>query len=173
MADKDSVIMNDKIRALTVLLIDENGKNYGEISVGDAKQLALDKNLDLLQVSDKDVPTCKLVNYGKFLYERSKKTKHKKDPVIKGMRTSYSIDNHDLTFKHNQVRRFLIKGQRVVYSLILEGREKGKIQLALSKFKERLTDFDDICEWKSPNIGHGRRKLTISTILHPKLNSLK
>jgi len=172
MVNKDEVIMNDKIKASTVLLIGEDGTNYGEISVGEARQLASDKDLDILQVSDKKVPTCKLVNYGKFLYERSKKTKHKKNLVTKGMRTSYNIDDHDLLFKHKQVKQFLTKGQPVIYSLILEGREKGKVQHALSKFKDRLTDFDGICEWKNPNIGHSRKRLTISTTLHPKRDSV-
>ena len=108
-----------------------------------------------------------MVNYGKFLYEQSKKAKHHKPPVTKGMRTSYAIDTHDLKFKHAKVREFLTKGQRVVYSMILEGREKGKLNEALSIFGDRLVDFDDVCEWKKPNVGSGRRKVTISTTLTP------
>jgi len=168
MTEKDRAILNEKIRAYTVLLIGEDGTNYGEIALEDAKQIASDKGLDILQVSHQKVPTCKLINYGKFLYEQSKKSKYHKPPVTKGMRTSYAIDNHDLKFKHAKVREFLAKGQRVAYSMILEGREKGKLSEALSIFGDRLVDFDDVCEWKKPpNVGSARRRVTISTTLTP------
>ena len=51
--------------------------------------------------------------------------------------------------------------------MILEGREKGKLNEALSMFDDRLVDFDDVCDWKKPNVGFGRRKVTISTTLTP------
>lgn len=168
MFDKNKMILNDRIIASNILLIGEDGKNYGVVPIDIAKNIADEKRLDLLQVSHKCVPTCKLIDYGKFLYEHSKKIKKHKTPTVKGMRTSLGIDKHDLNFKHVQVRKFLEKGNRVIYTLILEGREKGKLSEAISLFYERLSEFSDICGWKKHNMGHSRKKITISITLNPK-----
>jgi len=164
--------MNEQIKARKVCLIDENGHNEGEVDTKYALDKARENEMDLWQVNDGAVPTCKIVNYGKYIYEQEKRKKKNqsshKQSSPKGMRTGYSTADHDLQFKHKSVFRFLEQGKKVNYSLVLEGRERDKVGPALKKFNERVDEFSIIAEWGKPSVSHSRGKTTISSTLRPK-----
>ncbi|MCX6765786.1 MAG: translation initiation factor IF-3 [Candidatus Moranbacteria bacterium] len=133
---------NERIRAWKVLVIDETGKNLGEMDTQEALALARERELDLVEVFPKaDPPVCRLMDFGKFQYQQSKqdrlaKAKQKK-VELKGIRIGLRTDEHDLTFKRNQAEKFLNKGSKIKIEILLRGREKAHPNLA----RESLLKF--------------------------------
>jgi translation initiation factor IF-3 len=133
--------INNQIRAREVRLIDETGKQLGVFSLEEALRLAQERNLDLIQVTEKvEPPVCKLGDYGKYLYSLQKKEKATKTKAgeIKGVRISFAISPHDLETKAKMAEKFLRKGYRVRVELILKGRQKALGDFAKGKMKQFL-----------------------------------
>jgi translation initiation factor IF-3 len=131
--------INNQIRAREVRLIDETGKQLGVFPLEKALQLARERNLDLIQVTDKvEPPVCKMGDYGKYLYSLQKKERklRTKAGEIKGVRISFAISPHDLETKAKQAEKFLKKGYRVRVELILKGRQKALGDFAKGKMKQ-------------------------------------
>ncbi len=138
---------NEYIRAKEVRLIDETGKQIGVIPLEKAIQTAKERNLDLVQVTDKvDPPVCKIVEYGKYLYQLQKKEKEKKTTKrveMKGIRLRFNIAPHDLETRANQAEKFLKKGNLVKIEMILRGREKGLGRFAREKINKFVQTLDE------------------------------
>lgn len=131
--------INNQIRAREVRLIDETGKQLGVFPLEKALQLARERNLDLIQVTDKvEPPVCKMGDYGKYLYSLQKKERklRTKAGELKGVRISFAISPHDLETKAKQAEKFLKKGYRVRVELILKGRQKALGDFAKGKMKQ-------------------------------------
>lgn len=111
----------------------------GIVSFDEAKRLAIEKSLDLVEIGpNANPPVVKMIDYSKFLYQQKKLKKNKIQPLkIKVVRFSVRIASHDLDVKANQASKFLRKGHKVQVYLMLKGREKGYIDIA----KEKLKDF--------------------------------
>ena len=138
------LLVNKQIRAREVRLIDETGKQLGVVPFEEAGRLAIERRLDLIQVTEKlDPPVCKLGDYGKYLYQEDKKEKatHKhKGGELKGIRLTFNISLHDLETRVRQAEKFLGRGDRVRIELPLRGRQK-----ALQDFgRERVEKFLEI-----------------------------
>ena len=144
---------NQRIRAREVRVVDENGNQLGVIPTHEALKIANERNLDLVQVTDKvEPPVCKILDYGKYLYalgkkERKGKTETKRTGEIKGIRLSFGISQHDLETRVNQTVKFLNKGYRVRIEMQLKGRQKAytladfakaKIQKFLEELKQKI-----------------------------------
>lgn len=116
--------------------------------MGEAIQMARERNLDLIQVTERtEPPVCKIMEYGKYLYSLQKREKGvKKSSEIKGIRLGFNISPHDLEIKANLAEKFLKKGNRVKINMILRGREKGFSELA----KEKIKQFAEILGKKIP-----------------------
>lgn len=133
---------NERIRVPRVLVIDDTGKTLGELETQEALDMAREKELDLVEVSPKATPpVCRIMDFGKFQYQQSKqdrqaKAKQKK-VGLKGVRIGLRTDEHDLTFKQNQVEKFLTKGNKVKIEILMKGREKAHQDLA----KDALIEF--------------------------------
>ena len=114
-----------------MLCIDSDGENIGVIHRDDAIKKAQEKELDLVMIADgKDgIPVCKIVEYGKFKYELSKKNreiaKKQRESVIKTKEIKFhpSTDENDLKNKASKVEKFLNDGDRVKVSITFRGRE--------------------------------------------------
>jgi len=138
------LLVNNQIRAKELRLIDETGKQMGIISLEEALRIARERNLDLIQVTEKVTPAvCRLGDYGKYLYREEKKEKatHKhKGGELKGIRLTFNISQHDLETRVHQTEKFLKRGDRVRVELPLRGRQK-----ALQNFaKEKIEKFLEI-----------------------------
>ncbi len=172
--------INDRIRAKYVLLVLEDGTKYGRISTQEALSMASEKDLDLMQVANNDIPICKFVDYGKMKYEQSKQAKHSKHKNkhhnLKGMRISFFIAQHDLDTKSNKIRDFLGKKMdvRVIYSgklgrrLILnpnEVKRKEKFDELEYQLVNILNGFSDMAKWEKISRSQTTDKLTFSVIL--------
>lgn len=122
--------MNEMIRISPIRLIDENGQQAGIVDTRKALEMAQQSGLDLVEIApNARPPVCKIIDWGKFQYQESKKlqgtkTKQKKTE-IKGIRIRPSTGENDLSFKAEQAKKFLSKGSKVKVEIILRGREKA------------------------------------------------
>jgi len=143
-------LVNNQIRAKEVRLVDETGKQLGVVPFEQAADLAIERKLDLIQVTEKvEPPVCKLGDFGKYLYREEKKEKagrKQKGGEIKGIRLTFNISLHDLETRARQAEKFLAKGDAVRIELRLRGREK-----ALQKFaEEKINKFLEILNQLTP-----------------------
>jgi translation initiation factor IF-3 len=139
------VRVNRGIRAKEVRVIDPDGKQLGIISLDDALNTAMEMDLDLVEVATKsDPPVCRIMDYGKFKYEQSKKSQEskKKQAVIhlKEIKLRPKTDDHDFQFKVRHMERFLKEGNKVKVSMIFRGREIMHPDLG-EKILKRVIDF--------------------------------
>ncbi|QEK38421.1 translation initiation factor IF-3 [Candidatus Cytomitobacter primus] len=145
---KKKVIMNEYIRADQVSVIQDKEK-MGAMSLNAALNMAEDQGLDLVQVSDDDIPTCRLMDYKQFLYKQNKKNaeikRKSKSFEIKEIQIRPRIGQHDLDTKARHARRFLEDGNKVKVVLKLRGREMAHVDLNIENvLKQFALQLDDI-----------------------------
>ena len=141
--------INTEIRDKEVRLIGENGEQLGIVSSREAIAVAEESGLDLVKISPNAVPpVCKVMNYGKFLFEQNKKAKeakkNQKVVEIKEVWLSMTIDVGDLNVKAKQAQKFLSSGNKVKVSIRMRGRQMAHSELGIevmSKFYEIVKDF--------------------------------
>ena len=144
------LFINEQIRDKEIRVIGESGEQLGIMSSREALQLAEEAGVDLVKIAPTaKPPVCKLVDYGKYKYELTRKEKEakKKQRVIeiKEIRLSPNIDTNDLNTKVIAARKFLSKGDRVKITLRFRGREMAH----MANSKHILDDFaqalSDVC----------------------------
>ncbi len=141
-------VINEQIREKEVRVIGVEGNQIGVIDIKQALELADQAGMDLVCVSpNAKPPVCKIIDYGKFRYEISRKEKEAKKRQkiveIKEVRLSPNIDDNDLNTKINQARKFLEKGNRVKVTLRFRGRELAYVNQSkpiLDGFAEKLAE---------------------------------
>ena len=146
---KQEIPINEQIKAKEVQVIDENGQKLGKFPLNEALDTAFEKKLDLVLVSPNlDVPVCKIMNYGKYKFEQSKKEKEarKKQKTLetKEIRVTPNIEQHDFEFKCKNARKFLEDGNKVKITVKFRGRELNYVKLgeeALNQFVDNLSDI--------------------------------
>ena len=147
------ILVNNRIRAREVRVIDETGKQLGVLTLEKALQIAKERNFDLIQVTDKVLPpVCRLLDYGKYLYRQKKKersAKQHKGGELKGIRLSFGISEHDLETRANQAEKFLKKGDKVRIEMRLRGRERAHQEVAREKVKKFLESLEKIIPIKT------------------------
>jgi translation initiation factor IF-3 len=155
---KNFIRCNERIRIPEILLIYE-GENLGVMRTSDALAKARAVGLDLVEVSPNSrPPVCQIMDYGKFMFDRQKREKHKTASQQKEKEISfrYVIDDNDLQTKANQIRKFIEKGFKVKVVVKFKAREKAHKEkgfVALEKLIEMLEDVASV--EKSPGFeGH-------------------
>ena len=146
---KQELPTNGQIRAKEVQLISETGEKLGMVPIARALELAGEKKLDLVLVSpNSQIPVCKIMNYGKYKFEQSKKEKEakKKQRVqeTKELRITPNIEEHDFSFKAKNARKFLEDGNKVKITVRFRGRELNNTKMGeqvLNQFIESLEDI--------------------------------
>lgn len=141
--------MNREIRAQQVRVIDDEGNMLGVMTVPEALRLAEDRGLDLLEIAPTATPpTCKIMDYGKWKYEKKKQATaaRKKQTVvtIKEVQMRPRTDQHDFETKMNHARRFLLDGDKVKVSLRFMGRELAHQEVGLEVIKKAIAFVDDL-----------------------------
>lgn len=133
--------INDQIFVSPVHLIDQDGKSRGELELAEAKRLANEAGLDLVEINPHvKPPICKIVEFGKFKYEQSKKERDGKKShqgELKELRFGLKTGDHDRAVKLNKAVDFLNHGYKVQVTLMMRGREQAFLDLAF----KRLTEF--------------------------------
>ena len=166
----DEPRMNERIRAREIRVIGEDGEQFGVMSVNEAIALATEKELDLVEISPNATPpVCKIMDYGKFKYEKTKKDKEnkkkQKNVVIKEIRIKPHIDEHDKDTKIAQIEKFIAKEYKVKVSLRLSGREKAHADAAVKVLDAFADRFEDIAIVEKK---YGKEQVQKFVMLSPK-----
>src|SRR6185437_13898033 len=140
--------VNERIRAREIRVIDEGGQQLGVMSLFDAMKAARDKGVDVVEISLNAVPpVCKLVDYGKFLYEQNKKAhetkKSQKSSHIKEVKFRPSTAEHDYQVRKNQIIRFLGEGYKVKAMIFHRGREMAHQDVGRAKMERLLKEINE------------------------------
>ena len=142
-------MINEQIRDKEVRVIGQNNEQLGIMAIDEARRLAEEAGVDLVKIAPNATPpVCRIIDYGKFRYEQSRKEKEarKKQRVIeiKEIRMSPNIDTNDLNTKIAAARKFLSKGDRVKVTLRFRGREMAHMnnsRYILDDIAEALSDI--------------------------------
>ena len=146
---KDTVRINRMIRVPQVRVIDADGNQMGVLATRDALTAAETAGLDLVEVAPTATPpVCRIMDYGKFKYQTSKKAKEakKKQTVIsvKEMKLRGKTEEHDLQFKLRNIKRFLEDGDKVKILIMFKGREITHTELGMSMLKRVAEELKDM-----------------------------
>lgn len=160
--NKDSFRVNERIRISPVRLIDQNNQQVGVVPVDQALQLAQQAGLDLVEVAPNSTPpVCRIMDYGKFLYEQKRKQKAnlKKQHIaqLKEIRLRPKTDDHDRDIKLQQAAKFLEKGDRVQFTLMFRGREMMYQDQAQQIFDQIIEQLADKGKPEKPPVLLGKR----------------
>ena len=167
---RDLPQINEKIRFPQIRVIDADGSQLGVIASEEGRRLAEEKGLVLVLVSDKsEPPVCKIMDYGKFKYEKEKKEREAKkkqhNADVKEVKMRYKIDNHDYQVRVNSARRFLQSGDKVKATVIFRGREIQHTNLAEDLLKRMAEDLQEVAELQQAPKREGRNMMML---LSPK-----
>jgi len=141
--------INEMIEAKEIRVIDDEKKQLGVLSPTQALAIAREKNLDLVEIAPQAAPpVCRIMDYGKFLYELHKKEheskKHQKQIQIKEIKFRPKISTHDYDFKMRHIFRFLEEGNKVKVTVMLRGREKQKPELGIKILDKVLEQVEGL-----------------------------
>lgn len=132
-----------------VRLIGPDGGNIGVVTTKEAQRIALEAELDLVEVApNADPPVCRVMDFGKFLYERTKKDREARKAQtkieIKEIRLRPKTNEHHRSFKTRDARRWLTDGMKVKVTVRFRGREITYPELALEDLKEVAEELADV-----------------------------
>lgn len=152
-AKQDEVRINEQIKFPEVMVIGPNGEKLGMKKIEDALTLASYAGLDLVLMTEKPVPVCKVIDYNKFKYEKTKKEKDAKKKQrennleMKEYRLSSQIDVHDFETKLKNARAYLEKGHKIKLSIRFKGRQIFHSDLGkdvMLRFADKMSDLGTI-----------------------------
>ncbi len=159
---QDGPRINERIRALEVRVISDSGEQLGILPIREALARADENGLDLVEVSpEAKPPVCRLVDYGKFKYQQSKKAQEakKKQTVIeiKEINLTPNTDRHDIETKQNHIKRWILEKARVRVGIKFRGREMSHMDLGYKVLNELMHDINDIVVQESSPRMEGKR----------------
>jgi translation initiation factor IF-3 len=157
---------NGKIRAREVRVIDETKQQLGVMSLNEALRLAQNKGLDLIEIAaNATPPVCRIVNYGKYLYEEAKRSKEsagrQSASRMKELQISPAIDPHDLGVKLNHAIQFLCDDMKVRVKLRFRGRQKAHKEIGFDVVNKFVKDLALYGQADSPPKMLGDRDLNV------------
>ena len=163
-------MINEEIRDREVRVVDQNGEQLGVMSSREALALAEERQLDLVKIAPQArPPVCKLMDYGKYRFEQSKKErefrKNQKVITVKEVRLSATIEDHDVDVKFKNAVKFLKEGNKVKVTIRFRGRQITHSEIGrqiMMEFAERIKDYGTV--EKAPAI-EGR---SMSMFITPK-----
>jgi translation initiation factor IF-3 len=166
---------NEDIKAQTVRLLDGEGGMLGIFTIRDARDMATREGKDLVEIAPQaNPPVCKIIDFGKYLYEQHKRDKEQKKKIhtaqLKEIRFKAHTDTHDFDFKTRHARDFLMHGDKVKASVMFRGREMQHQEFGevlLKRFIERL---EEVSKVDQPLRSEGR---TMAVTLAPDKDKIK
>lgn len=144
--------INEEIRDKEIRVISDDGEQLGIMSAAEALKIAESRNLDLVKIAPMaKPPVCKVMDYGKFRFEKAKKEKeakkNQKTIEIKEIRLSLNIDTHDFDTKINHAKKFIASGNKVKVSIRFRGREMAHPELGhviMNRCAEACADYASV-----------------------------
>ena len=172
---KDDTVLNEDIKAKELRCVGDDGTQYGIITTQEAQKIADEQGLDLVLMSaNATPPVAKVMDYGKFKYQKEKKQKeakkNQKKIDIKEVKLSVKIAQNDINFKVKQAREFLEKDKHVKFRVFLKGREMGNPEAGVEVLKRVWPMVEDIGELEKEPFAEGRY---INMYVVPKKESAK
>ena len=160
--------INERISYSDLRVVDSDGTQLGVISREEALDVAKDRELDLVLVSEKATPpVCRIMNYGKFKFEQEKKAKEAKkkshQTEVKEVKMRYKIDQHDYQVRISQATRFLKAGDKVKCTVIFRGREIQHTALAETLLRRMAKDLEEKAEVQQSPKREGRNMIMFLT----------
>ena len=161
-------MINEQIRDKEVRLVSEDGEQLGIMSSRDALKMAMDAELDLVKIAPMaKPPVCKIIDYGKFKYEQTRKDKEakkkQKTVEVKEVRLSPNIDTNDLNTKVNNAKKFITKGNKVKVTLRFRGREMAHVQQSRHILDDFAALLADVAVVENPAKMEGRNMSMVLT----------
>jgi translation initiation factor IF-3 len=158
--------VNEGIRVAEVRLIGPDGGNVGVVPIKQALQIARDAELDLVEVSSgANPPVCRVMDFGKFIYERAKKEREAKKSQtkieVKEIRLRPKTNEAHRAFKVDDARRWLLQGHKVRVTIKFRGREMDYPEIALEDLKEIAQALSDISIIEQAPMMEGRTMLVV------------
>ncbi len=162
--------INEQIRDKELRVVDSDGTQLGIMPLKQAMELAEQRNLDLVKIAPQaKPPVCKIIDYGKFRFEQSKREKEQRKNQrvvdIKEVRLSLNIDTHDFETKKNHAVRFISEGNKVKASIRFRGREMGHPELGQDIMRRFADAMSEVANVEKPAKLEGR---TMLMFLAPK-----
>jgi translation initiation factor IF-3 len=163
---RDLPQINERIRFPKIRVIDTDGAQMGIMPPQEALELAEEKELDLVLISDKaDPPVCRIMDYGKYKFEQEKKAREarKKQHTadVKEVKMRYKIEEHDYNVRVKQAERFLKDGDKVKATVMFRGREIQHSDLAEDLLKRMATDLEPYGELQQAPKKEGRNMMML------------
>ncbi|WP_305910167.1 translation initiation factor IF-3 [Methylomarinum sp. Ch1-1] len=146
---KDKTRLNNDITARRVRVIGAEGEQVGVISLAEAKQLAYEANMDLVEISpNADPPVCKIMDYGKYLFEQNKKQqaakKKQKLIQVKEVKFRPGTEEGDYQVKLRNLTKFLGEGNKTKVTIRFRGREMAHREIGMELLKRIEQDLEDL-----------------------------
>jgi len=163
----DKARINEEITVNEVRLVKADGEQAGVVSITEAMELAVEASLDLVEVSPNAAPpVCKIMDYGKFLFEKSKAQKEQKKKQkqiqVKEIKFRPGTDEGDYQVKLRNLRRFLEGGDKAKVTIRFRGREMAHQEIGIDLLKRVKTDLEDIAIVESfPHRVEGRQMIMV------------
>ncbi|QJR21363.1 Translation initiation factor 3 [Brevinematales bacterium NS] len=169
-AKEDKLRINDEITAKEVRLVSGTGEQLGIVSIEEALAKADELGVDLVEIAPQaNPPVCKLIDYGKFLYQKEKKAKeaqkHQKIVEVKEMKFKPKIADHDFSYRAKQMQEFLEAGDKVKVTIRFRGRELAHTQIGFD-LADKIVEA--MKEWGTPDKPPKLEGKQIVFVLNPK-----
>lgn len=168
--DTNRARVNDKIRVASVRLIDNEGEQLGVVPIEEARRAASDAELDLVEVApNARPPVCRIMDYGKFLFEQQKKDRAQKkrqtSTDVKEIRLRPGTGQGDMEIKAKHAREFIEDGHKVGIQLQFRGRERAHPEIAIEVIERFAQMLEDVAKMEQAPRQEGRR---MNAVLAPK-----
>jgi translation initiation factor IF-3 len=164
------VRVNEQIRLPEIRVIDAEGNQLGVLPTQEALKMADEQGLDLVEIAPTSrPPVCKIMDYGKFKYEQSKKARESKKKQhmthLKEIKIRPKIEEHDLQFKLRNAEKFLTDKDKVKVTVIFRGREMEHMETGRKILQRIVTQFAEIAVIEKDAVQVGKM---LSMILGPR-----
>lgn len=167
--------VNREIRAPQVRVIGQTGEQVGVLTIQEALRKAEENGLDLVEiVPGANPPVCKIIDYGKYRYDQTKREKESKKSShqvkVKEIKFKPNINEHDLLTKLRHARDFIAKGNKVKVSCMFRGREMAHTEIGQRLVQKVVDELEDIATVEAPMKQFGR---FLTVVLAPSLKKKK
>jgi len=159
--DRDPTRINERIRVPKVRLIGADGEQIGVVDTDEARRIAREADLDLVEVApDSRPPVCRLLDYSKYKYEQEQKAKqarkHQQQVNVREIKLRPKIADHDYETKKGHVERFLRQHDKVKVTIMFRGREQAHPERGRQLLRRLFEDIEDLAVIESEPLQEGR-----------------
>ncbi len=164
--------VNERIRISPIRVVGEDGEVLGIMSADEGRSLARERGLDLVEVAaNSRPPVCRIMDYGKFKYEQSKKDRRAKarqhQQQLKELKFRPKIEKHDLEFKLRNARKFLLENNKLKVTMVFRGREITHAEIGEGLLKKVAQELADVGAVESGPRLEGKSMFMLLTPTNP------